>query len=46
MRKHSGKTYEMILEVLLCLFQRYPSCDLFCGHVGEVLVGNCVHIKI
>ena len=40
------KICEMALEVLLCLFYQYPCCDLFCGHVGEVLVGYCGHVKI
>ena len=31
MREHSGELCEMFSEVLLCLFYRYPCCDLFCG---------------
>ena len=45
MREHSGTICEMVLEVLLCLFFKYPCCDLFCGHVGEFLVGHCGHCK-
>lgn len=46
MKAHSGKICEMALEVLLCFFHKYPYCDLFCRHVGEVLVGHCGHVKI
>ena len=46
MREYSGKICETPLEVLLCLFYKYPCCDLFCGHVEEILVGRCGHEEI